>query len=245
MPYQRAKVVHVADDGTWTDLPAGSVGTLAIGGPTVFAGYVTGRSSDGLVTDGLGKVVDGWLDTGDVANIDAEGIIRLTGRAKDLIIRGGHNIDPVTIEDALLSHPEVLGAGAVGRPDVHAGEVPVAFVTVTPGSTATPAELVAWATARVQEAAAAPREVAVIDALPMTDVGKPNKLPLRARAARTALASDLADLVTTDAVDAVVEDGSVCVVVDVGPSAARDEVERRLSRYAIAWRWADRVGDPV
>ena len=80
------------------------------------------------------KLRDGWLDTGDLGAVDDEGFVRLAGRAKDLIIRGGHNIDPATIEDALLAHPAVAAAGAVGRPDAHAGEVPVAFVALTPGA---------------------------------------------------------------------------------------------------------------
>ena len=107
---------------------------LAISGPTVFPGYVTDRRPDGPVLDGLGKLRDGWLDTGDLARVDADGFIHLAGRAKDLIIRGGHNIDPAVIENALLAHPAVTAAQAVGRPDVHAGEVPVAFVTLTPGA---------------------------------------------------------------------------------------------------------------
>ena len=85
-----------------------------------------------------GKVKDGWLDTGDLASVDGDGFIRLAGRAKDLIIRGGHNIDPATIEDALLAHPDVTAAAAVGRPDPHAGEVPVAFVTLPREPSVTP-----------------------------------------------------------------------------------------------------------
>ena len=71
---------------------------------------------------------DGWLDTGDLGQVDDGGFVYLTGRAKDLIIRGGHNIDPRVIEDALLAHPAVRAAAAVGRPDRHSGEVPVAYV---------------------------------------------------------------------------------------------------------------------
>ena len=96
-----------------------------------------------------GKIKDGWLDTGDLASVDGDGFIRLAGRAKDLIIRGGHNIDPATIEDALMEHPDVTAAAAVGRPDPHAGEVPVAFVTVAAGSRLTPDELEAWAAEHV------------------------------------------------------------------------------------------------
>jgi fatty-acyl-CoA synthase len=134
LPYQRMRAVRVAPDGTWKDVHADETGLLVISGPTVFPGYVTGRDQDGYVLDGLGKLHEGWLDTGDLARIDADGFVYLAGRDKDLIIRGGHNIDPAIIEDALLAHPQVTAASAVGRPDVHAGEVPVAYVTLEGGS---------------------------------------------------------------------------------------------------------------
>jgi fatty-acyl-CoA synthase len=132
----------------------------------VFPGYVTGRDEDGHVLDGMSKLVDGWLDTGDLARLDEDGFIYLTGRAKDLIIRGGHNIDPAIIEDALLAHPQVTAAAAVGRPDVHAGEVPVAYVTLAPEATVTGDQLRDFAADRVAERAAAPKTVTVLDPLP-------------------------------------------------------------------------------
>ena len=185
---------------SWVDLPAGEVGVLAISGPTVFPGYVTDRGPDGPVLDGLGKLRDGWLDTGDLARVDADGFIHLAGRAKDLIIRGGHNIDPAVIENALLAHPAVTAAQAVGRPDLHAGEVPVAFVTLAPGADATPEELRAWASEHVPEQAAAPKAVTVLDALPVTLVGKPFKPALRAEATREAVADALRDIPTVTGV---------------------------------------------
>ncbi|MFT4261894.1 MAG: acyl-CoA synthetase [Nocardioides sp.] len=186
LPYQNLKAVQVDDDGTWIDLPSGQSGNVAINGPAVFAGYVTGRQPDGGLTfDGLGKLRDGWLDTGDLGFVDSEGFLHLTGRAKDLIVRGGHNLDPAVIEEALLSHPDVSAAAAVGMPDAHAGEVPIAYVTLT--GSATEDDLKAWATAHVPEAAAAPKAVHIIDAIPVTSVGKIHKVPLRTDAARRAV----------------------------------------------------------
>ncbi|HEY2305926.1 MAG TPA: AMP-binding protein, partial [Streptosporangiaceae bacterium] len=104
LPYQQVRVITAGADGAWQDMPAGETGVLAISGPAVFPGYVTGRDDRGPVLDGLGKLADGWLDTGDLARLDADGFIYLAGRAKDLIIRGGHNIDPAVIEDVLLAH---------------------------------------------------------------------------------------------------------------------------------------------
>lgn len=223
------------NDGTWHDLPAGEVGVLVISGPTVFAGYSTGRDEHGPVLDGLGKLVHGWLDTGDLARVDPDGFVRLHGRAKDLIIRGGHNIDPATIEDALLAHPQVTAAAAVGHPDVHSGEIPVAYVTLTPGSHITEADLLAWAGERVPERAAAPHRVTVLDTLPVTDVGKPYKLALRADATGREIRHVLHEIAGVDNVTATIDGGSIRVIVELAVSADRHAVEAILGRYTVSW----------
>ena len=240
LPYQQVQVVEIDAEGEWTALPPGEVGVLAIKGPAVCPGYVVGRDERGPVLDGLGKLRDGWLDTGDLARIDPDGFVHLTGRAKDLIIRGGHNIDPAVIEDALLAHPEVEGVQAVGRPDVHAGEVPVAFVTLGPGATATPHELRSWARARVAEPAAAPRSVTILDALPVTDVGKPYKPALRAVAARDEVVAALAGIVGIRAVRGLVDEGGVVAEIEAGSEVDEGSVKDVLGRYAINWRLASR-----
>jgi fatty-acyl-CoA synthase len=235
LPYQRVKAVRVAGDGTWEDLPAGETGTLVISGPTVFPGYVVGRGEHGHLLDGLGKLVDGWLDTGDLGAVDEDGFVSLAGRAKDVIIRGGHNIDPAIVEDALLAHPQVTGAAAVGRPDVRAGEVPVAYVTLAPGAAVTEQELREWAADRVAERAAAPRQVVVLDALPVTAVGKPYKLPLRADATRRELLDALDEVEAVQAVHTRVDDGSVVASVVVCSPADEAAVKPILGRYSITW----------
>lgn len=239
MPYQRIKIVDIGENGAWGEVPAGTVGTLVISGPTVFAGYVTAHTDNGFELDGAGKVVDGWLDTGDLARIDEEGYLYLCGRSKDLIIRGGHNIDPAMIEDALLAHPDVTAAAAVGRPDVHSGEVPVAFVTLRVGATTTGRELKVWAAGQVAEAAAAPKSVVIVDAIPLTAIGKPFKLPLRAAAAREAISSALEDIEGVHNVRADTEDGSTVLTVTVEPGADRSEVEAVVNRYAVNCRIVD------
>ncbi|WP_327101600.1 acyl-CoA synthetase [Nocardia vinacea] len=239
MPYQQVKVVRLTEGSGWEELPTGATGVLVISGPTVFGGYVTGRDErGGHVLDGLGTLVDGWLNTGDLAHIDDDGFIHLHGRAKDLIIRGGHNIDPAMIEDALLAHPAVTAAGAVGRPDVHAGEVPVAYVAVAPGADVTEAELLAWASEHVPERAAAPKTVTVLEALPVTDVGKPYKLGLRADATRCELLDALGEVSAVRDITATVEDGTIAAVVELDPSADERAVAAILGRYAISWKVA-------
>jgi fatty-acyl-CoA synthase len=233
LPYQEARTVAIDEaTGDWTFLPEGEVGTLVLRGPNIFAGYlVQGDSGPQLRADG--KVKDGWLDTGDLASVSADGFIRLAGRAKDLIIRGGHNIDPATIEDALLKHPAVTAAAAVGRPDPHAGEVPVAFVTVSSGSGVTPNELEAWAAEHVPERAAAPKHVEIVHEIPLTTVGKPYKPELRRRAAEQAARDALAETAVGDRVKAVLVDGSV--EIHLPHSVADKHVSDTLSQFA--WRW--------
>lgn len=234
LPYQEVKVVRIDEAGAWHDLPTGEVGVLAIKGPTVFPGYVTGRDALGRQLDGLGKLVDGWLDTGDLARLDDEGFIYLTGRAKDLIIRGGHNIDPAVIEDALLSHPAVSGASAVGRPDVHAGEVPVAYV-VTDGSV-TVEGLSAWAADHITEQAAVPKSIEIVEALPVTDVGKPYKLALRARATEDAVTKALSLVEGVAAITAAVLDGAVVASIALDDPGAETAVATVLNRFTIDWK---------
>lgn len=236
LPYQHLKAVRVDDDGTWHELPRGAVGNLVISGPTVFPGYVTGRDTHGFVLDGKGALVDGWLDTGDLAWVDDDDFVHLTGRAKDLIIRGGHNIDPATIEDALLAHRDVSAAAAVGRPDVHAGEVPVAYVTLRGGAAVDADTLRRWAGELVAEPAAAPKTVTVIDTIPVTAVGKPFKVPLRADAARAAVVDALAEVAGVVAVAAITEDAATVVTISVDHAADREVIVKILARYALNYR---------
>ncbi|WP_410816824.1 acyl-CoA synthetase [Micromonospora sp. 050-3] len=234
LPYQRVRVVAV--DGTWEDQAIGSTGVLAISGPTTFPGYVTNRDENGVVLDGLGKLVDGWLETGDLARVDEDGFVYLAGRAKDLIIRGGHNIDPAIIEDTLLTHPQVTAASAVGRPDVHAGEVPVAYVTLKPGATVTEDDLRDWTGDRVPDRTAAPKTVTILDELPVTAVGKLYKLALRKDAARAEFRAALGQIAGVQDIEAAIEGSSIVATVKVHPSAQEEAVTAILGRYAIEWR---------
>ncbi|SDL27459.1 AMP-binding enzyme C-terminal domain-containing protein [Lentzea albidocapillata subsp. violacea] len=153
---------------------------------------------------------------------------------QDLIIRGGHNVDPALIEDALLAHPQVTAA-AVGRPDAHAGEVPVAYVTLTPGATVTEDDFLAWAAAQVPERAAAPKTVTVMDALPVTAVGKPYKLDLRADATRRAIADALRETAPDSTVDTRIDDGSVVVTVTVPADSDQAAVKAALGAFTVRW----------
>jgi fatty-acyl-CoA synthase len=226
LPGQQIKTVKVGADGSWTDCAPGETGLLVIGGPAVFAGYVTDPALGGPRVSRDGIVRDGWLDTGDLGQVDAGGFVYLTGRAKDLIIRGGHNIDPGVIEDALLAHPGVRAAAAVGRPDRHSGEVPVAYVVPAGPGRFDEAGLLAWAGTAIDEAAARPKRIYPVTAIPVTEVGKPFKPALAADAAVRAIADALAAAGLPDAqVTAAHEDGRlVLTVTGADPGSVRDAV---------------------
>ena len=226
LPGQQIKAVTTGADGSWTDCAPGQTGVLVIGGPAVFAGYVTDPALGGPRVSRDGIVRDGWLDTGDLGQVDDGGLVYLTGRAKDLIIRGGHNIDPKVIEDALLAHPAVRAAAAVGRPDRHSGEVPVAYVVPAGPRPFDETELLAWAGTAIDEAAARPKRIYPVTAIPVTEVGKPFKPALAADAAVRAITEALAAAGVAGArVTAAHEDGRLALTVTgADPDRVRDAV---------------------
>jgi fatty-acyl-CoA synthase len=233
LPGQQVRAVRIGD-GSWADCEPGEIGELVIGGPAVFAGYVTDPDLGGPRVSREGNVHDGWLDTGDLGSVDADGFVYLTGRAKDLIIRGGHNIDPRVIEDALLAHPAVRAAVAVGRPDRHSGEVPVAYVVLAGPGTFDEAGLLAWAGTAIDEPAARPKRIYPVTEIPVTAVGKPFKHALIADAAGRAITEALAAAGLTDArVTAAYEDGRLVVTV-TGADPVR--VQDAVAGFALTVR---------
>ena len=203
LPYAQFKTVTLCADGNVErDCAVDEIGVVLVNGPSVTPGYVDPAYDEGIFTR------DGWFNSGDLGRIDADGYLWLTGRAKDVIIRGGHNIDASIIEDSLRAHREVVLVAAVGKPDAHAGELPVAYVQLVDGATATAEQLVAFAREHITEQAAAPKEVYVLDTMPLTDVGKPHKAQLRFDAARRVFICALAGALGPG------------IGVEVGPDAA-------------------------
>ena len=212
-------------------------------GPGVFSGYLSEAHNRGAFVE------PGWVNSGDLGRLDDEGTLWITGRAKDLIIRGGHNIDPQAIEEVFYRHPAVALAAVVGQPDAYAGELPVAFVQVKPGVQVTPAELLDFVRERTPERAAVPVDVIFIAALPLTAVGKVFKPALRWDAAQRVVNTMLADLQPGGArievqVGAHATHGSLVTVTlrDVAPSARgplEDRVHERLNplvmRHEVVW----------
>jgi len=189
LPYTAVRIADVATDGTIRgDCPTGMIGHVLMRGPQVTPGYLDPRHDKGAM------LADDWLDSGDLGRLDQDGYLWLTGRSKDLIIRGGHNIDPIVIEEALVRHPAVETAAAVGLPDAYAGELPIAFVQLKPGAEATPDDLREFCRQEIPERAAVPAQVVAIPQMPLTGVGKIFKPALRLDAAQRAFAAALVPL---------------------------------------------------
>ena len=177
LPYTDLVVRRLNSDGSPGDAgPPGEVGVVSLRGPTVSPGYRNPGHDRGVFADGM-------LNTGDLGYVDDTGRIHIAGRTKDLIIRSGHNIDPLMIENAMQRHPAVALAAAVGMPDAYAGELPVCYVALRPGAAVTEAELHAHAESAIAERPAWPKHIFVIDSIPVTSVGKIYKPTLRCDAA--------------------------------------------------------------
>jgi fatty-acyl-CoA synthase len=244
LPYTQIKIVEIDDGGRIRrECATDEIGLVVVKGPSVTPGYVDEAANQGIL------LPDGWFNSGDLGRIDPDGFLWITGRAKDVIIRGGHNIDPTVIEETLLKHPDVMLAAAVSKPDSYAGELPIAYVQLVPNARATADEVQAFAQANSPERAAVPKEIIVVDKMPLTDVGKPAKVQLRLDAARRAFTAALADVAAGDSVlvDMVADpkqgNRAVIQVASGAAGAARQEIESRIQErmkyyptpYEIKW----------
>ena len=128
VPYSRVRVVKLNDNGRLErDCAVDEIGVVIMAGPGVFGGYLNEMHNKGAFVDGH------WVNSGDLGRLDKDGFLWITGRAKDLVIRGGHNIDPAPVEEILFQHPAVGLAAVVGQPDAYAGELPVGYVQLKAG----------------------------------------------------------------------------------------------------------------
>lgn len=236
VPGQAMKAVIVDADGRYVrDCKIDEVGLLVISGPNVFLGYTAPEQNKSLWLNlGDGKR---WLNTGDLGRCDAEGYFWLVGRKKDLIIRGGHNIDPAAIEEPLHRHPAVQIAAAVGRPDPHAGELPIAYVQLKPGVTATEDELMEFLRGQIGERAALPKQIRILDAMPLTGVGKIFKPNLKRRETIDALRLALLEAGVEGATVSIIEDTShgISLHVVLPDSALETLATSALGRFPFTF----------
>jgi long-chain acyl-CoA synthetase len=172
MPVSGVELRIVDEDDR--ELPAGEVGEICCRSPFLMQGYWRARALTEEAMRG------GWFHTGDLGRVDEDGYLYVVDRKKDLIIRGGFNVFPRDVEEALLEHPSVAEAAVVGRPDEVHGEEVIAFVSLRAGAEATPSDLIAYGKERLG-GYKYPREVHLVSSLPLTPVGKVDRKALRAQ----------------------------------------------------------------
>ncbi|MBL9063552.1 acyl-CoA synthetase [Tabrizicola sp.] len=235
-PYCNVRILTRQGATDYRECAVDEVGEICVSNPGVYEGstYTEADKNRELFADGR------FLRTGDLGRIDAEGYLFITGRAKDLIIRGGHNIDPAIIEEALMGHEAVGFVGAIGQPDAHAGELPCAYVELVKGAQATVEELMAYAAKHISERAAVPKHLEIMAELPKTAVGKVFKPDLRRMAITRTYDAALAEAGLPVRVGAVIEDKKRGLVAQVQKSATVEDaaVQAVLGQFSNPWEWA-------
>ncbi len=235
LPHTDVRIYRTTEDGAVQCAPD-EVGEICVDNPGVYHGntYTDPARNRDLFHGN-------YLRTGDLGRIDPDGYLWITGRAKDLIIRGGHNIDPAEIEEALMAHPAVAGAGAIGQPDARAGELPCAYVELVEGAEVTPEDLLEHCRQRVRERAAVPKYIEILDELPKTAVGKVFKPDLRKRAITRIYDAALDRNGAAARVTKVVDDKKRGLVALLERQGEADEarVARILGEFTRPWDWAD------
>ncbi|CAN5900211.1 acyl-CoA synthetase [soil metagenome] len=235
LPYTQVTVRRLEADGRiGSPCETDEVGVITVDGAQVSPGYRNPEHNTGVFEGGV-------LVTGDLGYLDEDGRIHIAGRSKDLIIRSGHNIDPAMIENAMAAHPSVALAAAVGMPDSYAGELPVCYVALRPGATATELELREHAQKTIGERPAWPRHIYIVDSIPLTSVGKIYKPQLRCDAAERLVTRVVREqLGVADARVRVTEGGRrgmrVEVTVPVADRLAIPAVEQALASYLFESR---------
>jgi len=234
MPYTHVRILQ-HDGGRVTDCGVEQVGEICVANPGVFPGstYTERDKNHDLFAEGV------YLRTGDLGRMDAEGYLYITGRAKDLIIRGGHNIDPAEIEEALAGHPAVAMVGAIGQPDAHSGELPCAYVELIKGAEVSVEALMAHARSHIHERAAVPKVIEIVAELPKTAVGKVFKPDLRRLAITRVYNEALAGAGLALRVAAVVEDKKRGLVARIGRAEGVEDsaVTAVLGEFTRPWEW--------
>ena len=235
IPYTEVVVRKLGADGYLGGACAPhEIGVLTISGPHVTPGYRDPSHN-------TSSLLDGCLDSGDLAYTDEDGRIFIAGRSKDLIIRSGHNIDPVLIESALEAHPAVALASAVGMPDRYAGELPICYVALRPGAQATAEELRIFAEPRIAERPAWPKHIVIVDAIPVTSVGKIFKPQLRSDAVQRIVVEEIVKALGIDDFRVDVAAGGkrgidVTVTLPAEHSAKRSAAQAALEGYLFDYK---------
>ena len=224
-----------ADGGYARDAAIDEVGVICINGPNLFEGYLHPEHNRRIwiMRPGADGKMERWLNTGDLGRVDANGYIWLSGRQKELIIRGGHNIDPRLIEECLQKHPSVAPVAALGRPDEHSGEVPVAYIQLRPDQRTSPEELLRYAQSSIPERAAWPKEIKIVSALPTTPVGKISKPALLLREMEALVADEAQACGATLSYSEALQDAHHGLMLKWSASGRSNELTARLDKYTF------------
>lgn len=236
-PYTDVKIYKSTPDGP-VEAGVDEVGEICVSNPGVYAGntYTEAPKNKDLYYN------EKYLRTGDLGRYDSDNYLWITGRAKDLIIRGGHNIDPAEIEEALLGHEAVAFAGAIGQPDKHAGEVPCAYVELIDGASVTPDALMAFCKEHVHERAAQPKHMTIMDELPKTAVGKVFKPDLRKEAITRVYNAALETTGLEARVVSVVDDKKRGLVAQVAANGTGEQaIQTVLGDFVRPWEMAEQA----
>ena len=232
-PYTDVKIVK-EENGKLKECSVDEVGEVCISNPGVFDGstYTDQDKNKDLYYKKK------YLRTGDLGRVDNDQFLWITGRAKDLIIRGGHNIDPAIIEEALLGHDAVAFAGAIGQPDAYSGELPCTYVELVDGAEISEAELLEYANENIKEPGAKPKHLEVLEELPKTAVGKVFKPDLRKMAITRVYNEALLAKQTDAKVTAVEDNKKLGLTAKVHGAASDEEIGAALQDFAGAWERA-------
>ncbi len=236
LPFTEIQAFSAGDDGNInTDTPCspGETGILAIRGPNVGPGYTDSKRNPG-------SFENGWLISGDIGMVDEDDRVFVTGREKDVIIRGSHNIDPASIEEAINSHPAIAICAAIGQPDPYAGEIPVVYAELKEGITVTPEEVLEITKPLIPEPAARPKRIEFVDELPKTAVGKIFKPQIRCWAAQYAFQHTLSSTDFNGQIIASLENGQITVTVITDRKTTdeqKNNYRKALQNYSIKYQF--------
>lgn len=235
LPYTQVDVFRLNADGNLGEIcAANEIGVIVVRGDHVSPGYRDPDHNEGVFENGI-------LNSGDLGYKDEQNRVYIAGRSKDLIIRSGHNIDPAMIENAMSTHPAIALAAAVGLPDAYAGELPVCFVELRPGVEASVEVLQAHAQNTIDERPAWPKQIFIVETIPLTTVGKIYKPSLRCDATKlmvTGLVQNDLDLpdASVDVVDGGARGMQVTVTLAKAERSSALAVEKALAAYLFEAR---------
>ncbi len=229
-PHTEIKIFRF-ESGAGIECKANEIGEICVASPGVWPGhtYTEVDKNRKLYHD------ERFLRTGDLGRIDEDEYLWITGRAKDLIIRGGHNIDPALIEETLLGNKAVAFAGAIGQPDVELGELPCAYVELVSGGKVTAKELNAYCQKYIPERAALPRYIELVDELPKTAVGKVFKPELRKRAIKRVFNETLAEAKLQARVESVIDDKNRGLVAQISIEDTEEKIQAVIGQFVYPW----------